>query len=204
MSERVADATIVVTGLPRSGTSLVMQMLAAGGVPLLYDDARPADADNPRGYYEYARARSGAGAWLDAARGRAVKLVTPLVRALPTDRPWRVILVERALVQVLASQRALLLRAAARSDETGASRSALVASLRADPRRLEAAFARAAAASRNALAARDDVALLVLQHAALLATPAAAAARIAELLGRDLDLAAMAAAVEPALWRCRG
>lgn len=204
MSARDPEETIVVSGLPRAGTSLVMQMLAAGGVPLLCDDVRPADPGNPRGYFEYAPARAGAGAWLDAARGRAVKLVAPLVQALPSGGPWRVLFVERALAQVLASQRALLLSEAARRAETGEPQGALVASLRADPTRLEAAFARAAATTRAALAARDDVALLALRHEALLAAPAAEAARIAKFLRRDLDLAAMAAAVEPALWRRRG
>jgi len=199
------DETIVVSGLPRAGTSLLMQMLGAGGVPLLCDDARPADEGNPRGYFEYAPARAGThdARWLEAARGRAVKLVAPLVQGLPAGRAWRVLLVERDLREVLASQRAMLLREAAQRAERGEAVDEIVASLRADPARLEAAFGRALAATRAALTARTDVALLALEHRALLADAGAAAARIADFLGRDLDSAAMAAAVDPGLWRQR-
>lgn len=202
----MGEATIVVSGLPRSGTSLVMQMLRAAGVPLLYDDARRADAGNPRGYFELAAARAGTrdAAWLAAARGRAVKVVAPLVRALPADRPWRVLFVERELREVLASQRALLLGEVARRAARAADLDEVVASLRADRGRLEAAFARALVATRASLAARAEVAVLPLAHRALLADPLAASARIAGFLGRDLDLRAMEAAVEPALWRQRG
>ena len=47
------DFITVVSGLPRSGTSLMMQMLSAGGLPALTDDLREADESNPRGYFEF-------------------------------------------------------------------------------------------------------------------------------------------------------
>ena len=101
-----ADArpTIVVSGLPRSGTSLVMQMLAAAGLPVFGDDARPPDADNPRGYFEHAAVRRLAEdpSVLAAAEGRVVKVVAPLVRALPEGGRYRVIFVERAIDEVVA------------------------------------------------------------------------------------------------------
>lgn len=112
-----ADAPVtVVTGLPRSGTSMVMQMLVAGGCQALLDQQRAADASNPYGYYEYApvtrlHAESG---WLSAARGRVVKVVAPLLRFLPLvcreQRPltYRVIFLQRDLGQVVASQQRLL------------------------------------------------------------------------------------------------
>jgi hypothetical protein len=112
-----ADAPItVVTGLPRSGTSMLMQMLVAGGCQALLDQQRPADASNPYGYYEYAPvtrlfAESG---WLSEARGRVLKVVAPLLRFLPLvcreRRPltYRVIFLRRDLGQVVASQRCLL------------------------------------------------------------------------------------------------
>jgi hypothetical protein len=98
---------IVVSGLPRSGTSLVMSMLGAAGVPLLVDGERPPDAHNPWGYFEYApvrRARRRAG-WVAQAGGRAVKVVTPLLASLPTDRRYRVVLLDRPVADVVASQR---------------------------------------------------------------------------------------------------
>src|SRR5512134_4034770 len=110
MSEAGLGPITVVTGLPRAGTSLVMQMLVAGGVPILVDGARPADADNPRGYLEFApvkRLREDA-SWLPRARGRAVKVVVPLVCDLPPSERYRVLLVERDVREVLASQRTML------------------------------------------------------------------------------------------------
>ena len=105
MSEPMREPISVVTGLPRSGTSLVMQMLAAGGLPVLTDDARGPDPDNPRGYFEHTGALALARhpAWLAAARGRAVKLVHALLPHVPAELPCRVVLLERNLAEVLAS-----------------------------------------------------------------------------------------------------
>ncbi|MFO1003217.1 MAG: hypothetical protein U0936_23025 [Planctomycetaceae bacterium] len=71
----------VVSGLPRSGTSLAMQMLAAGGLPVLGDEHRPADEDNPRGYLEDARVKSleRDATWLAEAEGKAVKIISFLL-----------------------------------------------------------------------------------------------------------------------------
>ena len=71
------EPTIIVSGLPRSGTSLAMQMLHAGGVPVLTDSLRAADTDNPRGYLEFERVKQikTDKSWLDDAAGKAVKIV---------------------------------------------------------------------------------------------------------------------------------
>ena len=105
------DANVtIVTGVPRSGTSLVMQMLAAGGHPIASDGVRRADADNPRGYFELEAARRLArdASWLPELAGRALKLVHTLVPSLPTTLQYRVLLVRRRLDEVLDSQRAML------------------------------------------------------------------------------------------------
>ena len=80
-----ADPVIVVSGPPRSGTSLLMQMLEAGGVEPLRDDTRPADAGNPRGYYEFEAVKRlrHDHEWLQGAEGKLVKIVTPLLSMLP-------------------------------------------------------------------------------------------------------------------------
>ncbi len=99
----VGDCVIVVTGLPRSGTSMLMQMLAAGGLAVLSDGLRAADEDNPRGYLELERAKTllKDSRWLFGARGKAIKIVAPLLVGLPEDLPCRVILSERDLDEVL-------------------------------------------------------------------------------------------------------
>jgi hypothetical protein len=102
----------IVSGLPRSGTSMMMQLLAAGGVPALADDIRAADDDNPRGYYEFERVKQieTDSSWLDEAEGKAVKMVYRLLYDLPADREYRVIFMIRSLDEVIASQRVMLER----------------------------------------------------------------------------------------------
>lgn len=188
----VSFATIV-SGLPRSGTSLVMQMLGAGGMPLLVDGARTPDADNPRGYFEHAavkRIRDDA-RFVSEAIGRALKIVVPLVMHVTATVPLRVLFVERDLREVIASQERMLARSG--SAEAGA----------IDPSRLAAIFERQIAEAKAFLAARSDCALLALEHAALLRDPHAAAASIDDFLGGGLDRGAMAAVVDPALHRQR-
>jgi hypothetical protein len=108
----------IVSGLPRSGTSMMMQMLAAGGMPALADNLRQADEDNPRGYYEFERVKEVAtdSSWLDEAEGKAVKMVYRLLYDLPADRSYRVIFMIRSLDEVIASQQVMLERSGTASD----------------------------------------------------------------------------------------
>jgi hypothetical protein len=184
----------VVSGLPRSGTSLVMQMLRAGGMPLLADDARPPDPDNPRGYLEYEPVKRIArdAAFAADAVGRAVKIVVPLVRHLGATPPACVLLVERRLDEVIASQDRMLAR---RGDAAAADG--------LPPARLAEIYARQMAESRAALAARPDTEVLAVQHARLLREPETVAAEIDAFLGGGLDRDAMAGVVDVALYRER-
>lgn len=108
----LSECLIVVTGLPRSGTSLLMQMLAAGNVNVLSDEVRAPDEDNPRGYLEFEPVKNllKNSKWLLEARGRAIKIVVPLLAALPAGLACRVILCERDLDEVLDSQERMLRR----------------------------------------------------------------------------------------------
>jgi len=101
---------IVVSGLPRSGTSMMMQMLDAGGVEVLTDNLRLPDEDNPKGYYEYEAVKATAEdpSWLDDAGGRAVKMVYRLLYDLPADRRYRVVFMKRDLEEVIKSQEVML------------------------------------------------------------------------------------------------
>jgi hypothetical protein len=103
---------IVVSGLPRSGTSLMMQMLHSGGVEVVTDDIRSADEDNPRGYYELEKVKSirADASWLPGVRGRALKMVSQLLYDLPPSEEYRVIFMERDLEEVLVSQEKMLQR----------------------------------------------------------------------------------------------
>ena len=176
----------IVSGLPRAGTSLVMQMLGAGGLPLLVDETRPADADNPRGYCEYAPVKRLASdtAWFDRARGSAVKVVAPLLRHLPASHEVR------ALDEVIVSQEAML----AHRGAAGAGGLA--------PERLAEIYAAQLDEARHGLAAVRRPTLDV-SHAALLRDAAPVAAAIDAFLDGGLDREAMARAVDPLLHRQR-
>ena len=103
---------IIVSGLPRSGTSLMMGMLQAGGLPVLTDSIRQADEDNPRGYFEYeiVKKLDADKTWMAAAHGKAVKIISALLIKLPPDYPYRIIFMRRNIQEILASQRQMLIR----------------------------------------------------------------------------------------------
>ena len=189
----LSESLIVVTGLPRSGTSMLMQMLAAGGLSILSDELRPADEDNPRGYLEFEPVKNllASSKWLFEARGRAVKIVLPLLAAFPAGLASRVILCERDLDEVLDSQDTMLRR----SNQPVAT-----------PQRrkqLKNEYARAVARAKAMLSRRPATRLLVIEHGAAVCNSLAAAEKINQFLGAGLDIAKIAAAIDPALHRNR-
>ena len=110
MSVIKENQIVVVTGLPRSGTSMMMKMLEAGGVPPLCDGQRQADSDNPNGYYEFEpvkRTKDNPN-WLQQCCGKAVKMVYSLLYDLPVDRRYDVVFMRRDLDEILDSQRRML------------------------------------------------------------------------------------------------
>ena len=100
----------IVSGLPRSGTSLLMQMLKVGGIPVVTDDKRPADADNSKGYYEFEPVKKleKYNSWLADAEGKSLKVISLLLRSLPDNYQYKVIFMTRNMSQILASQQAML------------------------------------------------------------------------------------------------
>lgn len=182
----------VVSGLPRSGTSMVMQMVHAGGVPALVDGVRAADDDNPRGYFEFERVKAlrADKAWLDDAVGKVVKVIHMLLPELPDDRDYRVLFLERDLDEVVASQQKML----ARLGRAGGG---------LPPERLKAAFATQLQAVDATLARRPRTRVLRLGYRDVVGDPAAAATRINAFLDGGLDEAAMRAAVDAGLYRNR-
>ena len=192
----IGAATVVVSGLPRSGTSMVMQMLAAGGLELLSDTKRGADANNPRGYHEYepvkSLGRAPAVHWIEKTRGKAVKVVAPLLIHLPAGRPYRIVFVERPLVEVLASQAAMLERSGQAT--TPRSQRQLAAAYLQQTQRLQAQLQ----------ASGPSVQLLSLRYHDAISNPVKTAARLNRFLGGELNETAMAAAIDPQLHRQRG
>jgi Sulfotransferase domain len=193
-SAPLSESLIVVTGLPRSGTSMIMQMLAAGGIPVISDGLRAADEDNPRGYLEFEPVKNllKDSKWLHEARGKAIKILTPVLSALPRDLSCRVILCERDLDEVLDSQQRMLARRNQGAPATPERRS-----------RLKEEYARTLARVKAMLTRRPKTVLLVLEHRDVIANPTRTAERLNEFLDGNLDLQQMADAVDPSLHRNR-
>jgi hypothetical protein len=182
--------TVVVSGLPRSGTSMMMQMLTAGGVSALTDGIRRADEDNPRGYYELEavkRTKDDA-SWLNEAEGKAVKIIYALITDLPTDRPYRVIMMRRKTEKVMQSQADML----ARLGESGSQLS---------PDELAATYERQLHQVMSYMERHDCFEFIEVWYGAILAFPRTQVERIDRFLSGRLDVEAMVAAIDPSLQR---
>jgi predicted AlkP superfamily phosphohydrolase/phosphomutase/Tfp pilus assembly protein PilF len=183
---------VVVTGLPRSGTSMLMQMLAAGGIPVLSDHLRQPDEDNPRGYFEFEPVKrlSTDGGWLASAQGKAVKIVVPLLAALPPAIPCRVIFCRRDPDEILDSQECMLRRN---------KRTALVTPERRET--LKQQYAQCLKRAEALLRDRPGTHVLTIDHATALSNPLVAAEKIRDFLGASVDVARMASVIDSALYR---
>ena len=186
------DFITVVSGLPRSGTSLMMQMLDAGGMPVLTDELRRADDDNPRGYFEFEPVKQlkADRTWLDQASGKAVKIIHLLLMDLPTDRPYRVIMMHRDLDEVVKSQTRMLQR----SGKRGAG---------LPPERLKQVFQNQLTSVRDWLAKHRCFSVQDVHYSLLIDDAARHAASISEFLGGGLDINAMTQVIHPELYRNR-
>jgi hypothetical protein len=182
----------IVSGLPRSGTSLMMQMLAAGGMPVLSDGERKADTDNPRGYLEWERIKQlpKEPALIGEAEGKVVKVISQLLLSLPDGHEYRVIFMQRPLPEVLKSQDEMLRR-----------RGTLEANVDSSP--IEEAFQRHLIEVNRWLNGKSNVQVLRVHYHRALREPKAAAETVAEFLKVPLDIEAMTRVVDQNLYRNR-
>ncbi len=191
---RYGAPIIVVSGLPRSGTSMAMQMLAAGGAAIVTDGVREPGEDNPRGYFEDERVkdlhREGEDkSWLTETRGRAIKVISFLLRDLPATNSYKVIFMRRNLPEVLASQRKLL----ERRGETDQTSDEKMIEIWQDHLRKTSYLLKHAA----------HFDFIDLSYQGVVANPLEHARSVRDFLGRALDVAQMAAAVDGTLYRNR-
>jgi hypothetical protein len=191
---KLDPALVVVSGLPRSGTSMMMKMLEAGGMPLLADGVRNADDDNPLGYYELEKVKSLLDeqdkAWLAQGRGKGVKIVSTLLRALPPAHFYRVLFMHRSLDEVIRSQNKMLRRRGEPVDESGDARMRDI---------LESHLVK----TKLWLARQPNFDVCHVRYGRVIADPAGEALRVRNFIGRALDTTRMAEAVNPDLYRNR-
>jgi len=181
---------IIVSGLPRSGTSLMMQMLAGGGVELVTDNLRTADTDNPRGYYELGKVKQikQDASWLPETRGKAVKMVSQLLYDLPPTECYRIIFMERDMEEMLLSQEKMLQRLG---------RSA------APREQIQQAYTLHLERLHDWLRQQANMEVLCVRYNDLIERPHAQAERVSQFLGGKPNVERMAAQVEPSLYRNR-
>jgi hypothetical protein len=186
----MSSEIIVVSGLPRSGTSLMMQMLQSGGLAVVTDRIRTADTDNPRGYYELdlVKAIKRDASWLPGTRGQAFKMVSQLLYDLPPSETYRIIFMERDLEEVLPSQEKMLVRLGRVPAPRESIRRAYVIHLE----RLHEWLGRQA-----------NLKVLRILYRDLVDQPREQAKRVRDFLGGRVDVEPMVEAVDPSLYRNR-
>lgn len=182
----------IVSGLPRSGTSMMMKMLHTGGMEVLTDDIRTADEDNPKGYYEFERVKQlpQDTTWLPEAENKAVKVISALLLKLPPDHQYKIIFMRRNIQEILDSQRKMLIRRGEPTDKIS-------------DKAIAHAFQKHLKLVQNWLAEQANVDVLYIDYNTTLQDPVATAELVNCFLGSGLDTEKMARVVDPTLYRRR-
>jgi len=179
---------IVVSGLPRSGTSMMMQLLQAAGIEALTDGIRQADENNPRGYYELevVKQTSNDASWLIDAGGKAIKVIYRLLYDLPGDQHYRTIFMQRPMAEVVRSQQAMLKQLGQQgSDLSDADLGALLH--------------KELVTVNQWLSTNPAFDVLYVGYHQVLNTPEMILARISQFLGRNLHVDQINQVIEPRL-----
>jgi hypothetical protein len=190
--ETLPKDIIVISGLPRSGTSMMMKMLAEGGLEIVTDALRTADDDNPNGYFEFEPVKQltqGNGQWLEDARGKAVKIISALLEHLPTRFHYKVIFMERSLQEVLASQKKMLIN---RSEESSIS-----------DEEMEEKLKKHVADVKYWIARQPNIDVLYVDYGKMISSPAGDCTRIAEFIGVPVSVEKMLSVPNERLYRNR-
>jgi hypothetical protein len=188
----VEKLVIVVSGLPRSGTSMMMKMLAEGGLQIVTDAVRHADDDNPNGYFELETVKSlpeGNVAWLQNAGGKVVKVIAPLLEHLPSQYSYKVLFMERELKEILASQKKML---ANRNEST-----------KLDDSQMELQFRNHLAAVKAWLVRQIHIEVLYVNFNSLVTDPKPLCVNISDFLGIRMNIDRMVSVPTEKLYRNR-
>ena len=191
---KYGEPVIIVSGLPRSGTSMMMKMLDAAGLDMMTDEERTADEDNPKGYYEYARVKDlekdPDTSWVTQARGKVLKVISHLLKDLPEENFYQVIFMRRDLDEVVASQNKMLER---RGEENTL-----------DDKATKDYYLRHLVQVRFLVRNRVYIELIEVNYGEALAEPEDFVKKVDAFLDHELDTVAMAAVVDKQLYRNRG
>ena len=188
ISRNLKDPIYIVSGLPRSGTSMMMQMMEKAGIPVLTDGVRKADENNPKGYYEHEGAKSLARnkAWLNNAHGKVVKVIAQQLKHLPEKHNYNIVFMLRDLQEIIASQHAMLSREGEK---------------KAYPLALENSFRKSLLQITKWGKKKHNVAITFINHAETLKQPQLTAAIIKELTNSQTTLENLVCVVDKKLHR---
>jgi hypothetical protein len=186
------EIVTIVSGLPRSGTSMMMKMLEAGGMTVLTDHIRTADDDNPKGYFEFERVKQieHDKGWLEDAKGKVVKMIAALLKHLPPTYTYKIIFMHRRIEEVLASQRQMLIRRGEPTDQIS-------------DERMAGLFHRHVARVEAWLDEQPNFEVFHVKYHEILEDPSKQAERLNQFLDNSLDPTKMAEMVDPSLYRQR-
>jgi hypothetical protein len=173
----------------RSGTSLMMKMLEAGGIEPVTENIRGADLDNPKGYYEFEKVKTVAedSSWLPGTRGKAFKMMSIRLRNLPRNHRFKIIFMRREIGEILASQSKMLEHMGKASGPTNEQMATL--------------FTNHLAEIETWLAQWPEIEVLYVSYNDLVQNPSAVVDRIKTFLNRPLNVDAMIATVDISLYR---
>ncbi|MFH1679447.1 MAG: sulfotransferase [Candidatus Eisenbacteria bacterium] len=184
---------VIVSGLPRSGTSLAMKMLDAGGLSQVVDGIRTADEDNPRGYFEDERVKDlhkmSEKGWVREARGKSLKVISFLLKDLPDSNRYKVVFMRRHLEEVLASQNKMLEHRGEKSETPDDQMRKIYED------HLQQVY--------GLLDRTPHFDVLYVDYTAVLEDPRGQAVRIRDFLGMPLDVEKMAGVADKTLYRNR-
>jgi len=190
---KIPNMIIIVSGLPRSGTSMMMKMLESGGLELLTDGIRKADDDNPLGYYEYEaakRLKDGDSSWVKNARGKVVKIISYLLTNLPEKSHYHVIFMQRDLDEVLASQRKMIIRRGEDPDKI-------------DDKKMKTILQNHLNEIDAWIDQQDNIARIDMPYKQIVNDPDLYIEELTQFLGFPLDTESMIRVVDPDLYRQR-
>ncbi|KAA3617743.1 MAG: sulfotransferase family protein [Calditrichaeota bacterium] len=179
----------IVSGLPRSGTSMMMKVLQKGGMTLVYDDLRVADNDNPNGYFEYAKVKNlkEDNSWLFDAQGQAIKILFNFLYFLPQKYKFKIIFMQRNMQEILASQNKMLLRSGK--------------SIGQDNRQFEILFNSEIIKCKDWLKNQKNIDTINVSYNQIMETPFPICQSINNFLEKSLNLDGMVNAIDKSLYR---
>ncbi len=187
------NPVIIVSGLPRSGTSMMMKILEAGGLEIVTDNERTADEDNPKGYYEFEIVKQlgdgGEADWVKQAEGKVVKVISFLLQHLPPSHSYKVIFMRRKVEEILASQQQMLARRGETSTDSD--------------ERVAETFQEHLKRVRVWLANQKNIQVLYVDYNSLMKEPQGPIQGVFDFLGLPLDLEKMIAVPDAKLYRQR-